>query len=59
MGNLDQPKNRRKLLRQILLSEEEHSLENWSYDVILGWNDVISSTTQLYNDTSNLSPITC
>ena len=38
-----------------LLDEKERSLGNWSYDVTTeGVNDIIYSTTQFYNDTSNL-----
>ena len=43
----------RTAVATISTSEEERSLENWSYE----WNDVIYSTTQfylIYNDTSNL-----
>ena len=39
----------------LLLNEEEHSLENRSYDVTADSDDdVIYSSTQFYNDTSNL-----
>ena len=44
-----------KAVAASLLSEEELSLGNWSYDVTaVRDDDVIYSTTQFYNDTSNL-----
>ena len=56
MGSSNLATSTRKKLyaTNLLLYEEERSLGNWSYDVIMSQSDVIYSTTQHYNDTSNL-----